>query len=347
MRTDSRGAQTWTGIADLPGELFVPDSATARETVKLRAYDALIWVIDPAVSPALDQSNEALGGTESYAEVMDGSLRPGTTQQVGARQVRTKRDQIQVEIGRRLTLIDGLMAGPDEHSLQLLVAVSKADLIHATLAKQDLGHLGEPGVVQRGVAGFLAVITDRWANQLLDTDEESTRILAYLHAGNAVDSEVRRARILQTADGLLAHYSHPDSFWNLVHGGAPETLRVPDGGAMTLPPWSLTVPGIDAYLDAALLPGSASRLHLRDLVMSALGCGITYGLGQETAIFKILREQWLTLRFFLCSPLATIPVAVDDRRLRPRDAEATFPRAQERSAGLTQLLLATLGKARR
>jgi hypothetical protein len=81
--------------------------------------------------------------------------------------------------------------------------------------------------------------------------------------------------------------------------------------------------------------------------MSAVGCGLAYGLGQQSALFRMHREPWITLRFFLCSPLATVPIAVDDIRLKPLNPRDRFPRVDDRAAALTQLLLAVLGRARR
>ncbi|GAB3853685.1 hypothetical protein [Dactylosporangium cerinum] len=84
VRTSSDRILTWTGIADLPGELFQPGQSNESERNKLRAYDALIWVIDPVVAAALDPlTRDSLAQGDEYDSVLDGSLRPGTTVEQG------------------------------------------------------------------------------------------------------------------------------------------------------------------------------------------------------------------------------------------------------------------------
>src|SRR5262249_13696024 len=39
LRADTVGRRTWTGVADLPGELFQDEPENLRESMKLRAYD--------------------------------------------------------------------------------------------------------------------------------------------------------------------------------------------------------------------------------------------------------------------------------------------------------------------
>jgi hypothetical protein len=355
MRTDSQGDRTWTGAVDLPGELFLPDSRNVRQSVKLRAYDSLIWVIDPVVAAALDPfvAGSLPAEEEERKKLLGGSLRPGTTVQTPAQVIRINRDQIQIEIGQHLSLVDGLFAVDEGHSLQLLVTVTKCDLIHATLDKKGmpdakkLTDIGRPGAVARGVFGYLAFLANRWARRALDTDQATARLLSYLHAGDGVDPSVRQARIEQIGRELLEHYSDRDNFWNLVHGGELDAVEIPAGSHLAIQPWTINVPSIGTHLDQLSRPGSASQIHLRDLIMSALGCGIAYGLGHDSALFEILREKWLNLRFFLCSPLGTVPVEVEDFHLKPLDDNDRFPGARERSAGLTQLLLSVLGKVNR
>jgi hypothetical protein len=355
MRTDSQGVRAWTGAVDLPGELFLPDGRNVRQAVKLRAYDSLIWVIDPAVAAALDPfvAGSLPAGTAEREKVFGGSLRPGATVQTPAEVIRTNRDQIQLEIGEHLSLVDGLFAVDEGHSLQLLVTVTKCDLIHATLDKngtpdaKKLTDIGRPGAVAQGVFGYLAFLANRWARQTLDTDQGTERLLRYLHAGDGVDRTVRRARIEQIGRELLEHYSDRDNFWNLVHDGELDVVEIQAGHHLAIQQWTINVPSIGTHLDQLSRPGSSSQLHLRDLVMSALGCGVAYGLGHDSTLVEILRENWLNLRFFLCSPLGTVPVEVEDFHLKPLDDNDRFPGARERSAALTQLLLSVLGKVHR
>ena len=90
---------------------------------------------------------------------------------------------------------------------------------------------------------------------------------------------------------------------------------------------------------------AAGRWCLRDLVTSAVGCGIAYGLGHEEALYAVLRDPAQYPRFFVCSPLATVPASPDNEHLVPLAAAVRFPQPHARSAGLTQLLFAVLEKA--
>ncbi|WP_433077043.1 hypothetical protein ACQP1P_33465 [Dactylosporangium sp. CA-052675] len=349
MRTQCRTRRTWTGLADLPGEMFDPDDGSPRERVKLRDYDALVWVIDPLVSASMDRfAEDSLAEESAYTDVLDGSLRPGTTHAVGQAVVRSRRDHVQTEIGRRLTLLDGEVVADPGAGVQLLVAITKSDLLHAVLRKKDLDHLGQPGEVLRGVAGYLAVLTRSHLDGAVHVDQAAGSLLQYLQAGVAVDERVREARCRQVAEGLIRYYSEPGNFWNLAHEGREDHIDIPDGDDPACNPYTILVPSIGGHLDRAQRRDAIGHIQLRDVVMSALGCGITYGLGHEWTFYKLLREPWLRLRFFLCSPLGTVPRAFDDAgnpRLRPLESTATFPRLQDRSAALSQLLLATLGKA--
>jgi len=94
--------------------------------------------------------------------------------------------------------------------------------------------------------------------------------------------------------------------------------------------------------------------------MSALGCGVAYGLGHEDALYKILREDWQSLRFFLCYPLGTVPTSTRSREyiadlfssrkgiadLLPLDRANMFLELRDRSAALVQLLLSTMSVLR-
>jgi hypothetical protein len=348
LRTDSGGRRTWTGVADLPGELFDERGINRREAGMLRSFDALLWVVDPAVAPNATQWM-ATGSAAEERLLLDGSLRPGTVNAYGADVVRGNRETIQDDIGQQLTMVDGLFATDEGRPLQMLVAVTKCDLIHAALEKPgiDLRDLGAPGDVERGVAAYLSAAAERLSRGAAQADPQAEQVLGYLWSARSTARPVRQRRAEQVARGLLDHFSQPGEFWKLVHTGADNEVSIPAGGSLTEVPQHIRVPSIDEHLDSALQPGSGGLILLRDLVMSAVGCGLAYGLGQQSALFRMHREPWITLRFFLCSPLATVPIAVDDIRLKPLDPRDRFPRVDDRAAALTQLLLAVLGRARR
>jgi hypothetical protein len=367
LRTDNGGRRTWTGVADLPGELFSEDGAPLREIGKLRAFDGLLWVVDPVVSPTATRWM-AVADTEQGRQMLDGSLRPGTIQSagqeaqrsggpralsnvadLGAEVVRATRETIQDDIGRQITMVDGVYAAHDGRRLQMLVAITKCDLIRAALEKPGmrLCHLGEPGDMERGVASHLAFTVNRWADGLTGADTDAEALLAYLRASATADQRVRRERAEQVAAGLIEHYSRHDELWKLVHRGEESVVETGRGAGRGTQPVLIRVPSIDEHLGAASKPGSGDQILLRDLIMSAVGCGVAYALGLRSAVYRMHREPWINLRFFLCSPLTKVPIAVADERLQPLNHGERFPRVDERSAALTQLQLAVLERARR
>jgi hypothetical protein len=347
LRTDSGEHRTWTGVADLPGELFTLDAVNRSEAGKLSGFDALVWVVDPAVTPqAMDWM--ALDPNAEQQAQLDGSLRPGTSSPAGPEVVRINRERIQDTIGRRITVIDGPFARNEGRALQMLVAISKCDLIHAALSKcaRHLADLGSPGQVHRGAAQYLYFALNRWMDRHADADAESARLFDYLRGAVNAPQLGRQQRIEQVARGLLDHYSQEAEFWKLMHWGTDSDVNIHAGPGPELP-HNIRVPTLDEHLQAARRPGRADEILIRDLVMSTIGCGIAYALKQEIALLRMQQEPWIELRFFLCSPLTTVPIAVDNVHLRPLNPGDRFPPVDERAAGLTQLLLALLERARR
>jgi TIR domain len=334
LRTDMWGRHGWTGVLDPPGELFAPDpyginwEAEGGTLVRVREHDAALWVFDSAVAPGLmDRLVDDTSITD--ADLLGGSTRPGTILSSWDF-VRDIRADVDHAVGRRLAVIEGSRTTGHGSSLTMMVAVTKCDLIHATLRAGSLNDLGKPGVVLRGAAAFLAFLASRFDQYVTDADATSTMVMEHVRAESGYD----------IAQDLLRHYSDPDAFWNLVHLGERETIRIAGSNG------SLEVPSLDEHLDACLRPGSGHRILARDLVMSSVGCGVAHGLGHEDSLYGLLHKPWQDLRFFLCSPLGTVPVAVERDLLAPLDASARFPELEERSAGLTQLLLAMLKKVR-
>ncbi|MFF5232356.1 hypothetical protein [Dactylosporangium sp. NPDC000521] len=357
VRTSSDRILTWTGIADLPGELFQAGQRNASERNKLRAYDALIWVIDPVVAAsALDPlTRDSLGPGNEYDSVLDGSLRPGTTVEKGASAVRALRERTQREIGNTLTLVDNDYAVDEGRALELLIAVTKCDVIHAALRKgKQLEDIGHQGSVLRGVAAYLAWLSRRWVSGGQRLDPPSERLMDYLYGARSAQQRVAEERILQVSRGLLKHYSDHQAFWGLVHEGGEDVVDIQaNGGSMSVSSRRIEVVSIGDHLDQSTVRGSSEVMLIRDVVMSALGCGVAYGLGHDAAIAAVLLNDWQRIRLFLCSPLGTVPVArkvvsgpAEIHRLEPLEPAERFPQMEEPSAALTQLLLASLRKAR-
>jgi hypothetical protein len=344
VRADVGGRRTWTGVADLPGEMFDSSHQQPSEAGLLRDYDSLLWVVDPAV-PGKPSTTTWLG--LDNAEVLDGSIRPGDSQAEGPAKVRADRDQIQRDIGRQLSLVDGYYAADQGDGLELLVAISKCDLIADALEKPEstLAGLGDDGEVYRGVQTYLLYLAARWVRSGMKCDDICALLLSYIHAGRAAEERVRQQRAGDIARELLQHFSTASLFWQLVHGGEADQVNVP-GHGMDARPFRIVLPSLGEHLSQANRRGSAYRLLIRDLVMSAVGCGIAYGLGLRSSLFAALRREHQHTRFFLCSPLATVPISENNKNLKPRDLKASFPTVDQRSAGLTQLLLAMLEKVR-
>ncbi|MDG6109360.1 hypothetical protein Daura_09965 [Dactylosporangium aurantiacum] len=342
VRTEGRNHRMWTGIADLPGEMFADTSPGApREANRLRAFNALIWVIDPVIAAeAAGWLTDGGLASAEYASVLEGSLRPGTIPQDGGlAALQRSRDYIQSRIGQQLIAAGGPFMEDRGERLRMLVAVTKCDLIHAALQRRRrLTDFGPPGVVLRGIAAYLASVAERWADGEQAVDAGTEQVLHLINPQLIVDPDERRARVIQVAEGLLYTYSLDSAFWNLVYTGGAQVVTL-------LPNRQVTVPSIGDHLDLAMRADSFDRLLLRDLIMSAIGCGISYGMGQQAAMYGLLQDRRHSLRFFLCSPLGTVPHSTDRETLSPLAANQPFPKLEERSAALTQLLLAALGKA--
>jgi hypothetical protein len=356
VRTSSDDLLTWTGIADLPGELFGPGRGHVGERNKLRAYDALIWVLDPAVAKgALDPLVEdSLSQSADYDTILDGSLRPGTTGNDRTLR-RAERERLQLDIGKSLAMVGNNYAVNQGRPLEMLITITKCDLFHAALRRGKLlTDLGRRDVVRRGVASYFTAISNRWLAGTLSTDEQAARVMEYLQSAASADASVHDGRIGQVANGLLRHYSDDEAFWGLIHEGTADLVKIEGDGSMRQYTQHIEVPSIEDHIDRSTLRGSGETLMMRDLIMSAIGCGIAYGLGLHQAVSNILKNEWQRIRLFLCSPLATVPVTraagvpglSADFRFDPLEPDLPFPQIDDQSAAMTQLLLAVLRKAR-
>ncbi|MFI6227920.1 hypothetical protein ACIBCR_11465 [Micromonospora echinospora] len=348
IRTATGGESIWTGVSDLPGELFTERNEFRSENTNLRLYDALVWVVDPVIADGGDGIIRNSATLHNYADVMDGNLRPGSLATIDADRIRSERNNVQLRLGELLAGYGGKWTPFKRSTTQsLAVAVNKCDLIHASLDGHLPAEWKEDGTVHLGVVKYLMETATRFSRGECTADPGATALLTLILGDHNAQQEWRIERARAVAIDLLRHYADPDRFWNLVHVGAEDEVRGDTARGQF--PWLLRVPSIGEHLDTSLHAATGAKLLARDLVMSALGSGIVCGLGHVDAVHTILTKPNVDLRFFLCSPLATVPVARQfdgQAALTPLDPEKTFPRVNERSAALTQLLMVMLGKAR-
>lgn len=340
LLTEIGEQMVWTGIADLPGEMFNPSNPRLRELRTLRGFAGLLWVVDPLLAAhALDWLPYS---EQDRSAVLGGSLRPDSIldNDSTAQDVRAKRASIQTSIGERLIRPGTPLVAPVGAPLQVLVAVTKCDLIREALKKgRKLTQIGRPDVVKRGVAGYLSRVTRQHSAGQVQVGDELVGLLRYLDAST---DGGHRNRCEQVADLLLDHYGNHERFWDLVHEGKSDKVDLYRSGGSCSEP--IAVPDIDEHLRGALRRSTAHLLQPRDFVMSALGFGIACGTGQEHAIRGILRTEWMRPQAFLCSPLGEVPLADNARKITLKGG--AFPEENERSAALTQLLLAVLQRGR-
>lgn len=326
------------GIADLAGEQF--DHSTIEDDYRRRQllnYGTLIWVIDPVVTPLFD---DFLGKRE---DVVAASLRPEGVA-VDTAEVRRHRNSVQDEIATALT--GDRMAENNGPTQQLLICVTKADLIHLALTQGGaLDKLGESGAVVRGVAAYLLATTRHATMDKTLTLDDRARALVEPIRLAWHDADLRIGLAEQYARAIVNRCSGRDNlFWDLVHGGDAARIDVPaDKPSSDYPARTIPVPSLDNHVEQSLQPGGADVLCLRDLVMSALACGVCYGLGYGQTVEQLFAQSWRELRFYLCSPFthAPAPKAASTDRIEPLDA-ASFPALSDRSAALSQLLLSLL-----
>jgi hypothetical protein len=348
MRTRHGRHRTWTGIADLPGEQFNPAYEDSHLNARLGRYNAIIWVVDPVVAAnATDWFSKVPGGSaDSFDKVMEGSLRPGSTAVRDSATIRQTRDRVQRNIAQMLCRVDGMMPEAGSERVQsTLVAITKCDIIHSALRAgtlPDLTSFGDRRLALKGAVDYLLTSAQLMREGATNPDPLAADLLNHV---DATDGGRRAARAESVANAILAFYSDPVNFWTLVHGG-DELATTFRAGRMGDPAsnW-VTVPTVVEHLNAWNDSQNPARyLQMRDLVMSIVGCAITYGLGYAESVIQLLGVRSRETRFFLCSPLERVPIAGDGRpTIEPVDGE--FPPVGARSAALTQLLLASLGRS--
>ncbi|MBV9315758.1 MAG: hypothetical protein JO100_18960 [Pseudonocardia sp.] len=347
LRSKLRDQPVLTCVADLAGELFDTGTvgfAGADSLRLLRRCDALIWVVDPFHSPQFeDFLREAITDETHYQRVLRGSSRPGSLMAEDSDEgALDRRSADQENLARTLANDQSPMTGNIGGTLRNLVAITKCDLFELALDKRKLSDLcSEDGGVEVGVARYLLYLSGRDG---LEPTPAVQKLINHL-CGDGVYSETTgRLRREQIAGALVTHYSTSAEFWSLTHDGKPTKINVSPGRDPMQFRYELDVPGIDEHLRAHLQPNGPNLVHMRDVVMSALGCGVMFGLGNADYVEDLLRQNWRYLQFFLCSPLGTVPLADDDRK-RILPSSGGYPKLKARSAGLTQLNLAIMREA--
>jgi len=334
-------------VADLAGESFASNAVQSlHNRFLLRNYGTLVWTIDPVVCTPFPKFLPA--GTDRTS--LAASMRPDGLLYDRTDEVRRERNVVQRQLAGTLTELGTISedVGPVQY---LLVCVTKADLIrHALAGGASLRKLGSTDAVVRGTARYLADVAARAGgpHPSVVVEDAAWRQVIGRIAGFAHDPALGTRVAWQFADAIVNHHDQPDTFWELVDGGGGGVVDVPEGvPEAVLPPGRLTVPTLDDHVAGSLVPGQSGVLRLRDLVMSALGCGIAYGLGFEQNIDMLLSQPWREPRFFLCSALGEVPVPGSSEELiKPMDSDASFPDFDTRSAALSQLLLCMLRRVR-
>jgi hypothetical protein len=370
LRTRRDGQPVLTCVADLSGELFQYDQRGilgAKDLPMLRHCRALVWVIDPFHSEQRFATflADALNDDQLYHLIAEGSSRPDAARAADPsllQGVIADRDELFERLATELTKDEGDFVAPIGGIVRNLVVISKCDLVERALKKRDLVDLGDAGQVLSGIGYYLDHVLDRY--QPAAVSAAVNDLFGYLRVGEFGGPEqvsAQRQRVAQTAAAMLEHYSDSARFWSLVHGG--EEDRIPlrnESNAVALDERTIAVPSLDEHIVACLKRDGSRELRLRDLVMSALGCGIMFGLGHDRHVVALLRQRWREIQFFLCSPLGTVPQISGSQgvALAPGGqpwpppgpiqmvpSSAGFPRVGAASAALTQLQLRIMQEA--
>jgi hypothetical protein len=345
---------TRTGIADLAGESFTKEQYIDElQEEQLKNFDGLIWVVDPfadeqvtkLVSQALDEDEgfQTHGGS---ASVIAASTRPDESD--ADDDVHAERYG---EVANQLRNMQGPLPADDPRRRFVNIVISKCDLIHKALEAGDFSEFGESRKVEKGVHNFIHYVlqrSDPARGQEQAFVAPSPPLAQILDSLRLVDTTALRKTVKAMGRGILSHFEKPDNFWRLAHGPDESGSMVRwshylDDDCSLLP--DLYVPSLEEHLIASLQPHDAEDMQVRDFVMSALGCGVAYGLGFGRTVDQLIERGHFELRFFLCSPFVKLPTqtaGVDHERKLQTAEGGRFPALDAESAGLTQLMLAIL-----
>jgi hypothetical protein len=347
QRYNAAGKKVLTSIADLPGE-FYNAAATddSNQPSKLKGYSNLLWVVDPIVVPEFEHF---LPADDRHAVTM-GSVRPDGDIESDLKGAVVRRNAQQSEIANLLANDEQGIGQDAGRTQQVLVCFTKADLL--ALALRDgraLSELGRHRAVVDGVMDYLIHVANRSGRS---ADDRYVEDLAW----NTVIGEVAEARhetrnrdaiAAHLAQELVRHYSDGERLWNLVHDGDEDEIEVPAGKLDILVGNRIPVPSIDEHVASALVPGQAGVLRQRDLIMSALTCGLVYGLNLRGPVYDLLDQHWRDVRFFLCSPFGEVPVSTAEHAGHFKLLKGnSFPPLDAPSAALVQIHLTLVAGVR-
>lgn len=342
------GRRVLVAVADLAGEQFATSAlGDDHQQRLLRNYGTLTWVIDPAITKPFGPFIPA----DAVEDTIAASVRPDDNVTKDLRGVLHQRNSVQRRVAATLAQKSSNFAANVGSRQHVLVCITKMDLVHLALRRgKTLDELGSPGAVVHGTARYLAQVAVRFSGPKRRLVEESAlRSVIDPIARTQHEQKLFEAIVRQFATAIVDHHSNPTEWWNLVHVGGDSVIPVRAGElSSVLPASRIVLPSLDAHIAGALTPHASAVLRTRDLVMSALGCGIAFALGFGQRVESMLGQDWRDVRFFLCSPLEHAPmrVAETSELIEPRDASAVFPDVDERSAALSQLLLSLLRRLR-
>lgn len=345
QRYDVAGKRVFTSVADLPGEFYNTAAGDNRSSV-LRGYSSLLWVVDPIVVP---EFRDFLPDNVRDLVTVS-SMRPDAPTQADLRTARLRRATQQREIANRLANdADGISDNVGK-TQQVLVCFTKADLVAlATRHGRRLSELGRHDSVIGGVANYLIHVATRASGPAgRDYVEPAAwdSIIGDL-SGARHEKANRKAMARHIARAIVEHYSDGERLWNLVHDGDEDLIDIPAGDLDIETSGKISVPSLEQHVAAAMTRTEAGVLRQRDLVMSALACGLVLGLDLSGAVNDLLEQHWRDVRFFLCSPFGEVPVITpgSDDHFQPMDGR-DFPSLDSRSAALVQLHLSLLSGVR-
>lgn len=344
QRYDAAGKRVFTSVADLPGEFYNTATSNSNRSSVLRGYSSLLWVVDPIVVP---EFRDFLPD-DVRDLVTVSSMRPDAPIQADLRKARIRRAAQQREIANRLANDEDGISGNVGKTQQVLVCFTKADLVAlATQHGRPLSELGKHDTVVEGVANYLIHVATRASASGQDGGDYVEplvwdSVIGEL-SGARHERANRNAMARHIARAMVGHYSDGERLWNLVHDGDEDLIDVPTGERDIETSGKISVPSLEQHVAAAMTRTQAGVLRQRDLVMSALACGLVVGLDLTGAVHDLLDQHWRDVRFFLCSPFGKVPVITPGSadHFEPMDG-TDFPALDSRSAALVQLHLSLL-----